>query len=577
MKQFKPNTFRLGFMLFLCVALFGTLFVKLFIVQFINANEFNQRAKQQYRKPNEEIPATRGEIFDRNGIRLVTNSITYDLVCEPEKISNPDGMGEAISSVIGMEPKTIQDRLKGIGGTKSYTIIKKNLDSKLADKIRSFGFKGIWLETRFVRSYPQQNLASPLIGFTGNDNHGKYGLEIDFDKELSGESGLRTYPMDSKGIAGRTYKVLKPVLNGKSLYLTIDNTIQFVVEEELERTCREWNAKGGACVIMNPQTGEIIACVSYPTYNLNDALNSNDNQRRNRSLNYVYEPGSVFKGIITAAALELGKIDDNFTADCAGRTVFKGYRLFCNNRHGHQEKLVEELKNSCNMAFMKIGQLIGKDLCRFVNDFGFGKKAGTGAHEESGLVKNSRSWDDVTIATVSYGQGVSVTPLQLAQAYSALANGGVLMKPILIQQIYDPNKGTFERNAPQPIRQVVSKKTADHVLRLLTEVVDMKEDGVHQAKIPGYSVAGKTGTTPKTTASGDYQFSKFDCSFCGIVPSDPLAPQKLVVLVVIDEPYKTTASGGRINPFGSTTAAPCFKRIAERILSDLRIAPKEIK
>lgn len=570
MEKFKPNPQKILMMLLAVTLIASAMTVKIFKVQFIDASDFKERADRQYGRPNETIPPNRGEIFDRNGIPLAVNVLTYDLACEPIKIKNAKGIAEIISKFTGMNLETVSERLGGKNGTINYTRIKQDIGTEVARKLKEFNLTGIIIEDRYKRSYPEQFVASPLIGFTGADSQGLSGMEIDFEKKLAGEKGIKTYPIDAEsGIAGSSYIITKPVVHGKSFYLSIDSTMQFMAEQELERTCEEWNANGGCVIIMDPSTGELLALAQTPMFDCNKSIEAPIKARNNRPLAYIYEPGSVAKGVITAIALEKKVIEDDSDFFCAGGTVVDKQHLRCVGTHGKQ-KLTDALRNSCNMAFIEVGKKIGPDLFKFFKEFGFGSKPGTGLYEESGLVLSPDKWSKSTLATMSYGQGVSMSPLQLCTAYAALANGGVLMKPILIRQTYDPNKGVFERNSPQPIRQVVSKETADHTLRLLTSIVSPK--GIREAMIKGYSIAGKTGTSPKTFARGGYDWSQFNCSFCGIVPTDKDAPRKVVVFVTVDNPHKPG-----VTPFGSTVAAPCFKRVAENVLSALRITPKEVK
>lgn len=569
-KQFQPNIIKIMALLVIIALIATAMSVKIFKVQFIDASDFKERAEKQYGRPNEAIIPNRGEIFDRNGIPLAVNVLTYDLACEPVKIKNVKGITEIISKFTGMSFEDVSDRLEGKNGSRGYTRIKRDIGTEVARKLKEFNLKGIIIEDRYKRSYPEQFIASPLIGFTGADSQGLSGMEIDLESKLAGEKGIKTYPIDAEsGIAGSSYVITKPVVHGKSLYLSIDSTMQFMAEQELERTCREWNANGGCVIIMDPSTGELLAMAQTPMFDCNKSIEAPIKARNNRPLAYIYEPGSVAKGIITSIALEKNVIEDNTEFSCAGGTVVDKQHLRCVGTHGKQ-KLADALRNSCNMAFIEVGKKIGTDLFKYFKEFGFGSKPGTGLYEESGLVLSPDKWSKTTLATMSYGQGVSMSPLQLCTAYAALANGGVLMKPILVRQTYDPNKGTYERNSPQPIRQAVSKDSAEHTLRLLTSIVSPK--GIKEAMIKGYSIAGKTGTSPKTFAKGGYDWSQFNCSFCGIVPTDKDAPRRVVVFVTVDNPHKP-----KTTPFGSNVAAPCFKRVAENVLSVLRITPKEVK
>jgi len=570
--EFKPSIGRLGTIMFVILILFSIIAIKLFKIQFIDASSFQKRATVQYSKGKEPILPLRGEVFDRNGIPLAANTIKCSIACEPYKIKNKIEVARIISYLFNLKEEKVKRDLAGLnGGTQQYSPIAKNVNPSDAEKLKRFNIDGIIFEYNYKRTYPQTFVGSTLIGFTGTENNGLAGIEESLNTILTGSNGEKVFPTDIEGgIVGTSYIVTKPVKHGKSIYLTIDMTIQYIVEEELMAACEEWNADGGSCVVMDTATGEILAMAQEPRYDPNSGLDSKLEIRDNRALTYTYEPGSVIKGIITAAALNEKVIDDNSEFLCEGSRRIGGFTLRCpTGAHGHQ-KLRDILRNSCNMGFIQVGEKLNQRLYKYYLDFGFGTKPDTGLWEEQGVVLETKKWSKSTLATMSFGQGISVTPIQLATAYCAIANGGVLMKPILIRLSYDPNTDTAEKNSPMAIRQVVNKDVASHTLELLHSIIT--RDGINEAMIAGYNVAGKTGTAPKTLPKGGYDWTKFDCSFCGIVPAETDAENKLVILVTLDNPHKPG-----ISPFGRSVAAPCFKRVAEKVLASLRIAPKEKK
>jgi len=604
---FKPNLTRLGVILIVTLVLFSALSIKLIKIQFIDASVFIPTRDKPLLGHVRIIEATRGEIFDRNGYKLAENITTYDIGCEPRNISNKGwkssyenefvemfadieataiasivnstlgdirnnkGFAETLAPILNLDVDYIQNCTTG---NSSYKPIANDFDFKTVEKLRSFSLRGVVVDAKRRRAYPEKNMASNLIGFTGNDNKGLSGIELAFNDILSGTDGEKIIPPGSN-VSLEAIKT-KTEIDGSDVYLTIDSIVQYQAEEELKKTCEEWNAKGGCAVVLDAQTGDLLAVAQYPTFDLNNFKEADQSiVFLNRATSFSYEPGSVIKGIIAASALDEGVIDienDRFT--CNGHTKIADRTFSCPLRAHGTQTLQEILINSCNLGFTQVGQKLGaKRFYDNLTDFGLGELPGSGLPEEAGIIKKPQDMWATDLPAMSFGTGLNVTPLQLTMAYGAIANGGVLVKPNIIRYLYDPNKWEHIVSEPTPKRQVVSRETADTTLELLTET---GKEILRYHKVPGFNIAGKTGTASiwdptLREGKGDYSRSKYNCSFCGIIPSDLNASRRFVIFVTVEEPHKSPW----VQPFGANVAAPCFSRIAQKVLPTLHVSPPE--
>ncbi len=603
--NFKPNLSRLGLILFVIFILFSLLVIKLFKVQFIDAENFIKKAN------NTELPSpitiipTRGEIFDRRGYPLATNILKYDIGCEPLRITNKGwfteipnenmlpitkattlaaatlkdvrvsdiesekGMARILSQLLELDVDYVH---RAIQGNSAYHLLSRKVNASIVEKLRRFRLAGIVFDGISQRTYPEENLGSSLIGWTGIDNQGLSGIESAFNSILSGTEGERIRSRNTTSSSNHDITI-KPSVDGMDIYLSIDSIVQLLAEQELARSCEEWGAKSGCCVIADVATGEILAMASYPTFNLNNWSNTEASIRNtNRAIHFSYEPGSVIKGLVTAIALEEDVINEETRFQCSRYKKIADSVFECPLKaHGDQD-LLGIINNSCNIGFIDVGKKLGKNkFFKGLSSFGFGQIPESGLGGESGTFKKAKWATD--LPAMSFGRSMTATPLQLVMAYSALANDGIMMKPLIIRQEYNPNNGESTIREPTIARRVVSEETSVRTMKLLT--ANAKLYGKGKPLVPGYNIAGKTGTAHMWDKTRKKYFNhKYNCSFVGIVPSDQTAERKLVVFITIEDPIEYKNG---VRAWGSSVAAPCFKNLAPKVLSALHIpeSPKE--
>lgn len=561
----------------LMVAIVG----RLIYIQVFWRDELTQMARAQQDK-SIVIPAERGSILDRNGDKLAFSIKTYSLWAQKAEITKPLETAQLIAETIEVNPDDIVDKL--LKAESTFVKIVSNINKSDADLIRAKGIKFISVTEDTKRLYPYNTLASHIIGNVNVDGEGFLGLELFLNRSLTGVSGLYQVTTDVYGrqLAYGTDN-LQSAVNGNSLILTLDDTIQFFVEDRLEQARLEHEAVSVSAIVMDPMTGEVLAMASKPDFDLNNPRtygedmdettwkSMTDEQKmeywnkmwRNKTISDTYEPGSTFKAIIAAIALEekLVTLDSSFY--CDGSKVVNGVKLHCVSYpvgHGHQT-FVQAFVNSCNPTFIEIGQKIGVEkLYSYFEKFGiFSKTQIDLPAEANSIVINQDKVGPIELATMSYGHGINMTMLQVVRTISALVNGGNLMKPQIISSILDAEGNLVETFAPETVTRIVSEDTSEKVKFLLESAV--KSGGGKRAYIEGIRVGGKSGTTQKMTETG-YENEVVVVSFIGVAPIDD--PQ-YVVLVVVDEPQ---------NEFlGSLVAAPIAKGVLEDILRYKNIVP----
>ncbi len=439
--------------------------------------------------------------------------------------------------------------------------------------MKDLGSRDVGFRFESRRFYPKKALAGTVLGFTSMDNKGLEGLERTYDKELRGVDG---WVLAEKDAVGRTVFPGGPGLQyrlpkaGNDVILTIDEVIQHIADRELERAVAAARAKGGVCIVLDPGTGELLA-LSVATAHGRPAFNPNEPQQyksgewRNRGVTDVFEPGSIFKVVLAAAALEEKVVHPLEKIDCSAGSIKLADRVISDaHRHGVLT-FTDVIADSSNVGTIKVALLLGKKrFSKYITAFGFGQKTGVDIPGEiPGLLKDSRLWSGVSIGELAIGQEIGVTPIQVAAAYGALANGGMLMKPYLVSEIVGQDSGIGKKFAPQPVGRVISRETSVKVGLMLQRVI-VSGTG-KQAKPTGYSAAGKTGTAQKIdTRTGLYSKKEYVSSFVGFVPA---ASPKLVILVMVDTPE------GDI--YGGTVAAPVFRAVAEQSLAYLQVAPDD--
>ncbi len=557
MKSLGDPDRRIRWTLLLFVVVFLAIAGRAAFLQTVNAAEISRRVDLRH---VEEIdtPAHRGTIFDRNGNELAVGIQTQTVTADPKLIANPQAAADALAPVLGLDAGTLSGELsnKDTGFVYLARKVDPAVGARVDQLVKNEHLAGIETRPEEKRVYPQNQLAAQVIGYTGTDNKGLAGMELELDGVLRGKPGRQRVITAGDGSQIKTVS-LQAGVPGADVWLTIDESIQYEAEKVLTDTVKQWKAAGAEAVVMNPRTGEIYAMASVPTVDANQFPNLTDEQKRNHPVVDAYEPGSVFKAVTATAALEEHTYTPGQTLYLPTSLELGGYTIQDAFSRGPVNwDMGKILIHSSNIGAVKIGMSVGAGkLNNWIRRFGFG--SGTGIDfpgEATGIVLPTSQWSASTIGNVPIGQGISVTPLQMAVAYSAIANGGVEPKPYLVRSV-----GGKDEPAP-PGKPVMSAATASQLTRYLVGVVD--DGGAPAAQIDGYSIAGKTGTAQMVDPDGRYSNENYIGSFVGFVPA---ADPKLLVLVKVVEPH----------PFGGgmTVAAPAFQKITQFALQKLGISP----
>ena len=520
-------------------------------IQAVQHDRFATMASTQHRETI-EIPAGRGTIFDRTGEPLAIGEQATTVYADPRNVADAQRAAVVAGKVLGLDPIDLYPALKD--RSKGFVYVARKADPIRAASLEKRDIPGLGFYPEELRAYPQGAVAAHVLGFAGTDNRGLDGLERSLDKTLAGQSGFETVIKDP---FGRAIDVVtsRPERPGKNVTLTIDHQIQANAEQVLARTVHRFGAKGAAAIVLDPRTGAVLAMANYPTFDANRFSTASPDARRNRAVTDMYEPGSTFKIVTIAAALE-DKVVTPQSSFVLAPTIQVADRVI-HEAHvrGTQRMTVKQiLSESSNVGTITIAQKLGAGgLASWVERFGFGKQTGIDYPGESpGLVLPLDEWSGSTIGTVPIGQGIAVTPLQMVAAYAAIGNGGILRTPHLVEKIGQ------SKPKREHARRIVSRKTADSMMAMFRDVV--VEGTGTEAAIPGYTVAGKTGTAQKAE-NGRY-VRKYVASFVGLVPAK--AP-RLAILVMVDEP--------RGNIYGGVVAAPAFRDIARFDLQYLEVPP----
>lgn len=552
---------------FLLILYFVAAF-RLFSMQVVDGAENRKLAENQhsvYRK----LSPSRGkiEIVDSNTLEtfpLATNIQKYLVYAVPPDVANPKLTAEILATALDLPALEILEKISKVD--RKYVPLKKELTETEQDKIKELKLSGIYLDSEDARFYPEKNLLSQTLGFygyKGDQKVGLYGLERYFEKELAGKSGELREENDPTGawIYGST-RELVPALDGTNLVLTIDKTIQFKAESVLEESVIRHGADGGSVIVLNPKTGAVLALANYPDFDPNLYNKVEDPKLfSNPALTANFEPGSTFKAITMAASLDAGKITPETTYTDTGSLVIDKYTIKNSDGKAHGvQTMTQALGESLNTGAIFAKDQIGNpEFLKYLKKFGFGSPTGIELPEMKGNIDNLRTNILVNYATASFGQGISVTPIQMVQAYSALANGGKMMKPFIVQTKIKPD-GYSETTKPQVVAEVISAKAANMVTAMLVDVVENGHG--KRAGVPGYYIAGKTGTAqvPRKDGKPGYEENNNIGSFIGYGPVDD---PKFLMMVKIDHP--------RDVKYAESTAAPTFGELAQFILSYLHI------
>ncbi len=555
---------RLRVLLGLFLFIVFLLVIRLFWIQVIQADELQNKAQEQWNR-NIFTEAPRGSIYDRNGNLLASSSPRETVAAIPGYVENPEETARVLSHVLDMEV----DRLKSLlTSSRDLIYLKRKVEPEVAQKIRELDLSGITFEMERKRIYPQGKLASQLIGFKGMDE-GLMGLESKYEEVLRGEKGNFFFSSDGKNrplpFEANSYTLPE---EGTNLVLTIDSTLQYILERELSLALEEYKADRVMGLAMDPQTGEVLAVSSKPDF---DPENYREYDQSKMSLDpftMTFEPGSTLKIATLMAAVEEGIYDGKETFECKGSREVADAEIGCwtSDRGGHEEiNFREAMLASCNVGFMELGERLGKDtLLSYLRSFGFGSKTGVDYPGESrGIIFSPQETGPVELATTAFGQGVSVTPLQQVSAFSAVANGGYLMQPYVVKEFQDMEGNVVERNEPQKIRQVVSQETGREVADIMKETV--QEGSGINAHIEGHSIAGKTGTAQKVGEDGNYIAGEFILSFVGFMPVEE--PQ-IILYIAVDNARKGSQ-------WGSFVSAPIFHRVMTDVIEYKEMEPRD--
>ncbi len=534
---------------------FTSVIFRLGLIMFVEHEAYFAKAKIQQIKKEEIIPK-RGNIYDRMGRELAISLEKESLFIDPASLNSIQAVN-LLKNYVKVDPEQIE-RLseKNV----RFLWLQRKVDSAVAEKIKTLKIEGVGSVIEGARFYPKGFLASHLIGFVNIDEQGMEGVERKYDKYLRAEKSIKVVSVDAKG-KKLSQGDLKDV-KGNDVFVTIDEGLQYIVEKYLDEAVKKWQASSATAIMMDPFTGEILALANRPTYDPNNLKSiKNIGIIRNRAITDLYEPGSTFKIVTATAALEEGIVKPNTKFDCSqGYIEVWGKKIRDAHRHGVLT-FEEIIQKSSNVGTIKIAMMLGKEkLYQYIKKFGFGEKTGIDLPGEiSGYIRPTQKWSGTSIGAIPIGQEVGVTALQILRAYSAIANGGYLVKPFVVSEIHSPQGNILYKSVIQR-EKIISDKTARIMKEILKKVTE--EGGTAtQAKLDGNDVAGKTGTAQKYDPKiRRYSKDRFVSSFVGFIPADN---PRIAMIVVIQDP-----KGAH---YGGVVAAPVFKAIADEALSYLNV------
>lgn len=560
MYQLAEKKERIILLFIFFIIIYFSLVYRLYQIQVVEGSKFDELARREH-ITSYILDGSRGVIFDRNLKKLAVNVDSKSLFAIPYKIDNPDQMARILSNELDLKYQYIKEQLEK---ERYFVWIQRKLPQDKYEEIQKMELEGIDFVTEYKRYYPRDSIAANVLGFVGIDNQGLEGLEMFFDDELKSTPGLVVMERDASGNQiPLSIESMQPSKDGLSIVLTIDEVIQYITEEALDKAYQQYRPEAAVAIVVKPKTGELLSMAVKPSFNLNSFPQSPEDHWKNRTITDNYEPGSTFKIFTIATALENGyaRLDDRF--HCKGWIRYQGTVIRDIESHGVQD-LTQIVKNSCNVGLIEVGTRIDENIFHdTIRAFGFGEA--TGVHlpgETPGLFRTVKEWSKISIASLSIGQEISVTPLQLVMATAAIANHGVLMKPLIIKEIIDSDYHVVKHFPSEEVRQIISPHTANILMEILQEVVD---DGTGtRAHLDIYTAAGKTGTSQKFDFSlGRYSNEKFTSWFVGFAPSHEA---EIAILVMLDEPKGSY--------YGGTVAAPVFQEIASKVLPYLSISPR---
>lgn len=566
----EQPSLRIFPLLIITLALIGLIGVRLFVLQVLSFDYYRALAENQHQY-NQEIIPTRGKIFIRDGLSttpyLVATNVNRPLVyAVPQQIEDAPVTARTLSQMLGIDQRETYERITDTD--RKYVVIAKEIDEQVAEKLQEEALSGIYLEDQRHRIYPQGTLASQVIGFVGFDQDkkvGRYGVEGYFEKDLAGKPGMIE---GARGLTGNWItsgpREFVPAKDGVDIVLSIDRAIQFKAEDTIKKAVEAHQAKRGSVIIMDPKTGALLAMANYPSFDPNNYGDVEDiSVFKNTSISAAYEPGSVMKPVTMAGALNEGAITPDLEFEDPGFVQLENFTIRnANSKSYGRVNMTTVLNESINTGLIFVEQTLGhQKFTKYMEQFGFGEQTGVElSSEAAGDISNLYRGGDLYPATISYGQGMTATPLQIVTAYAAIANGGSLNRPFIVaEKRYED--GRIDTTQPTEVRRVITRHTATTLAAMMVSVVEQGHG--KRAAVPGYYIAGKTGTAqvPYSDRAG-YDPNRTIGSFAGFGPVDDPA---FVMIVKIEEPRDVI--------FAESSAAPVFGEIAQFILNYYQIPP----
>ena len=555
-KYIKFRVFLVGLAF---IVLFAVIGAKAVHLQVYRSPWLAQKASSQYEK-SLKSNGKRGTVYDRNLREMAVTIDVTSIGARPSMIKQPKTASRKLAKILKADRRYLLKKLKSKA---SFVWIKRQASPKETAAVKSLDFEGIEFVPERSRFYPNKTLASQTVGFTGLDGYGLEGIEFSYDDFLRGSASKHKVFKDALGKVFNEEQAAERHTGGRNIILTIDRAVQYIAESALEEAVKEYSARSGMAIVMEPQTGAVLAIAHVPLFNPNSYTDFNKELWRNRAITDPFEPGSTVKIFSAAAAIESGNIRAHDIFYCENGAYRIGRNVVHDIKKHGWLSLQQIVKYSSNIGAVKISEKVGaKRLYSMFRKFGFGRKTGIDSPgETAGSLAHYKKWTSIDTGAIAFGYGLSVSAIQLVTAASAIANDGILMKPYLVQAITDQGGRPLKQFQPKTVTRALTKKTARTVKAIMKTVTTKGGTGVN-ASLDGYAVFGKTGTARKLDKSGTYSNDRHMASFVGFTPADT---PKLAILVVIDEPQ------GKY--YGGTVAAPVFRRIAREALNYLNIPP----
>ncbi|MBU0991639.1 MAG: penicillin-binding protein 2 [Proteobacteria bacterium] len=542
--------------------LFAVIGVKAIQLQVFECKNLSEKAADEYERSILSA-GKRGIIYDRKLNELAVSIHASSIAAVPSQIACPKTAAKLMSAILDIDKKELEERLSR---KNSFIWVKRQISPQRVEAIKALGLKGIEVIPEFSRFYPNKTLAAQALGFSGIDSRGLEGIEFFYNDDIEGTSNKYKIMKDALGRGFDREEWTEDQKKANNLVLTIDRTIQYITDEALKDATLNNQAKAGMAVVMVPDTGEILAIAHYPEFNPNAFTKFKRDAWRNKAITDSFEPGSTMKIFLAAAAMEFGYCSPNTIFFCENGEYRIGKNIV-HDTHPHDWMSLQQIiKFSSNIGAVKVAEMTGKkSLYKTLSAFGFGEKTGIDAPGETpGSLTDYRKWTEIDTGTIAFGQGVSVSAIQLTTALCAIANGGILMKPYIAKSVIDPDGNVIKDLTPKKGKRIITQKTANDITTMMHSVVTEGGTGVNAA-LDNYRVCGKTGTAQKVI-NGRYSEKAFIASFAGFAPQKDPA---IAVLVVIDEPLEKQHHGGAV-------AAPAFGRIVYETLNYMAIKPDDL-